>query len=73
MRIRELRERRGISQSELARRMGVKHPSVVQWETGKADARLRRSCPSWRKCWAWRSGSSLTGPVRKDAHRICLF
>ena len=36
MRIRELRERRGISQSELARRMGVKHPSVVQWETGKA-------------------------------------
>lgn len=30
MRIRELRERRGISQSELARRMGVKHPSVVQ-------------------------------------------
>lgn len=38
MRIRELRERRGISQSELARRMGVKHPSVVQWETGESDA-----------------------------------
>lgn len=36
MRIRELRERLGISQSELARRMGVKHTSVIQWETGKA-------------------------------------
>ena len=36
MRIRELRERLGISQSELARRMGVKHRSVIQWETGKA-------------------------------------
>lgn len=36
MRIRELRERIGISQSELARRMGVKHTSVIQWETGKA-------------------------------------
>lgn len=35
MRIRELRERLGISQSELARRMGVKHTSVIQWETGK--------------------------------------
>ena len=30
MRIRELRERLGISQSELARRMGVKHTSVIQ-------------------------------------------
>ncbi|MBC5747082.1 helix-turn-helix transcriptional regulator [Dysosmobacter sp. NSJ-60] len=36
MRIRELRERLGISQAELARRMGVKHTSVIQWETGKA-------------------------------------
>ena len=36
MRIRELRERLGISQSELARRMGVKHTFVIQWETGKA-------------------------------------
>jgi len=35
-RIKELRERLGISQSELARRMGVKHPSVVQWENGEA-------------------------------------
>ncbi len=36
MRIKELREQCGISQSELARRMGVKHTSVIQWENGKA-------------------------------------
>lgn len=37
MRIRELRERLGISQSELARQYhGGKHTSVIQWETGKA-------------------------------------
>ena len=36
MRIKELREQCGISQSELARRMGVKHTSVIQWENGKS-------------------------------------
>lgn len=32
MRIKELREQRGMTRSELARQMGVKHPSVIQWE-----------------------------------------
>ena len=36
MRIRELRERAGLSQAELARRMGVKRPSVIQWELGQS-------------------------------------
>lgn len=72
MRIRELRERRGISQSELARRMGVKHPSVVQWETGKAMPAAAK-LPKLAEVLGVEIGSSLTGPVRKDAHRICLF
>lgn len=36
MRIKELRQRLGISQSELARQMGVKHTAVIQWEQGKS-------------------------------------
>ena len=36
MRIRELRERAGLSQSELARRMGLTRPSVIQWELGQS-------------------------------------
>ena len=71
MRIRELQERRGISQSELARRMGVKHPP---WFSGRRKAMpAAAKLPKLAEVWAWRSGSSLTGPVRKDAHRICLF
>jgi transcriptional regulator with XRE-family HTH domain len=33
-RIRELRQQVGISQNELARRMGLKNTSVIQWERG---------------------------------------
>lgn len=36
MRIRELREQAGLSQYALAKMMGVKHPSVNQWENGRA-------------------------------------
>ena len=36
MEIKKLRQSRNISQEELARRMGVKRPSVVQWEQGTA-------------------------------------
>jgi len=32
MKIRELRERRGITQTELAKAMEVKQSSVAQWE-----------------------------------------
>jgi len=36
MKIKELREKRGITLSGLAREMGVKPSSVAQWETGEA-------------------------------------
>ena len=32
--IRILRERAGMTVCELARRMGVAHPTVIQWEQG---------------------------------------
>lgn len=35
MEIKRLRLERGLSQDELARRMGVQRPSVVQWEQNK--------------------------------------
>lgn len=35
MRIRELRLKAGLKVTELADRVGVKHPAVVSWEQGK--------------------------------------
>lgn len=37
MRIREMREARGITNAELARRCRVKPASVCQWESGKSN------------------------------------
>lgn len=45
MKIRELREHRGITQTELARAMDVKQSSVAQWEKDEsmpAAAKLPR-------------------------------
>lgn len=36
MKIKELRERRGMTQTELARAMEVKNSSVAQWENNEA-------------------------------------
>jgi transcriptional regulator with XRE-family HTH domain len=36
-RIRGSRESKGISQGELARRLGVSQPSVSDWENGKSE------------------------------------
>lgn len=36
-RIRESRERKTLSQSELARRLGVSQPAVSDWENGKTE------------------------------------
>lgn len=36
MKIKELREARNLSQTELARAMGVKHSSVAQWENNES-------------------------------------
>lgn len=37
MRIKELRERRGMSPTQLADAMGVSLPAVCKWEKGMAD------------------------------------
>lgn len=36
-RIRESRERKALSQAELARRLGVSQPTVSDWENGKTE------------------------------------
>ena len=36
MNIRPLREQRGMTQEDLANRLGVKHPAVSKWERGMA-------------------------------------
>lgn len=36
-RIRESREQKALSQSELARRLGVSQPTVSDWENGKTE------------------------------------
>lgn len=41
-RIRELRERVGMSQSELARRIGCGQSTLSEIETGRIDLKLRR-------------------------------
>jgi len=41
MKIRELRERRGITQTELAKAMEVKQSSVAQWEKDESMPLLR--------------------------------
>lgn len=48
--IRELRRRAGITQSELARRLGTSQPAVARWEAGRVDpgfehvGRIARAC-----------------------------
>lgn len=42
MRIKELREKNGISQVQLADRMGVDPAAVHRWETGAATPRTGR-------------------------------
>lgn len=41
MRVREARNFRGMSQSELARRIAVHRTTLNRWETDKADIPLR--------------------------------
>lgn len=43
--IKELRLKRGISQEELAKRLGVSRTSVVFWEQGKQEPRANKIKP----------------------------
>lgn len=43
MRMRELRQKKGLTQGELAEAVGVKTPSIVAWESGKNLPRPRRT------------------------------
>lgn len=36
MNIKQLREQRGMTQEDLAKRLGVKYPAVSKWERGMA-------------------------------------
>ncbi len=42
IRIKELREKQNLSRADLAARMGVKAPSVHDWESGDTAPRLDR-------------------------------
>ena len=60
-RVRELREERGLSQSELARRTGVTRQTIISLEKGSYvpsllfALNLRCSMLRWRTCSARRS------------------
>lgn len=41
MTLRELRERKRLTQTELARKVGVTQPMICSWETGVYAPRLR--------------------------------
>nr|DAG67111.1 MAG TPA: helix-turn-helix XRE-family like protein [Caudoviricetes sp.] len=43
MRIKEMRQRKGLTQSDLAKAVGVKQPSVVSWENGSHLPSPRRT------------------------------
>lgn len=41
-RLSELRKRKGLTQAQLAERMGVEQPTIGRWETGKREPDLRQ-------------------------------
>ena len=38
--VRQVRESAGMTQAELARRLGVSQPNVARWESGRVDLRI---------------------------------
>ena len=57
--IREARRRAGISQQELARRMGTRQPVVARWETGRRAPDYDLVSAAVRAC-GFELGLSLT-------------
>ena len=56
MRIRELRERRGLTGTELARMTGVTLPAVIGWENGSKTPTTDKLPP----CWSARAATCTT-------------
>lgn len=54
MSLRELRQRRGLSQRELASKSGVSHINIAQFETGKRSIRSASLDTAIRLCDALR-------------------
>ena len=50
-RIARLRKEKGMTQLELADRMGVTDKAVSKWER-TFPARTSPPCPAWPRCWA---------------------
>lgn len=40
MNLRKMRERCGITQTELARRLGIRQNTITQWESGRRSPRV---------------------------------
>jgi len=59
-RLRFLRRSLGLSQEQLARRLGVSFATVNRWESGRThlSARARPHSPGWRPSWPNWPGSS---------------
>lgn len=51
--IRELREKRKLTQKELAEKISVSHKTISKWETGK-DFRIWESWKTCQKPWEYR-------------------
>ena len=49
-RIQTLRKRQGLTQEQLAERVGVSPQAVSKWETDNSCPDIS-SCPNWPPCW----------------------
>lgn len=81
-RIRRLREERGLSQKQLAERIGVKKQSVSNWENGNAmpsmDKFLQlveffRTTPNYMLGYEIKAGIDVTGLSENEIGHLMLL
>lgn len=68
--IRKLRERSGLSQSELARQVGVRPQSVQQWEDPEGTSPRRKLWPKLTQALGATEYELLKGPDAGDRFRV---
>lgn len=73
--IRDLREAKGLTQAELARRIGVQQPAIVKYENGDCSPPLARAFgwpTRWTaRCRSWAGGHRrITGEERRRRHDV---